>query len=222
MSDQQNPLHEFAGLARLFPLPNLVFFPQVMQPLHIFEPRYRQMTADALGDDRLIALVLPKPGWEADYANKPAIHPVACLGRIVTDQRLPDGRYNLLLRGLSRVRILEEAPEPKLYRVARVELLDDVLGADADEQAAWRRRLVEQAPTWLQQSKGDLSEQFHKLLKSDLPLGTLTDILAFALPLDAEFKQTLLGELDVIARLDRLLRHMGGPQRRFPPEFSVN
>ena len=62
MSDDFSPLAGFAGTARLFPLPNLVFFPQVMQPLHIFEPRYRQMTADALAGDRLIALVLLTAG----------------------------------------------------------------------------------------------------------------------------------------------------------------
>src|SRR5436190_8247643 len=100
MSDEF-PLADFSGKARLFPLPNLVFFPRVMQPLHIFEPRYRQMTADALDDDKYIALVLPQPGWEKAYAGKPAIHSVACLGKIIADQKLDDGRFNLLLRGVS-------------------------------------------------------------------------------------------------------------------------
>ena len=81
MNDDFSPLSVFTGMARLFPLPNLVFFPQVVQPLHIFEPRYRQMTADALAGDRLMALVLPRSGWEADYAGSPAVperfpHPV--------------------------------------------------------------------------------------------------------------------------------------------------
>src|SRR5436190_14980354 len=98
MSDA-SPLADVSGTARLFPLPNLVFFPQVVQPLHIFEPRYRQMTADALEGDRLIALVLPKPGYEADQSESPPVHPVACLGKIIADQKLEDGRYNLLLRG---------------------------------------------------------------------------------------------------------------------------
>src|SRR5439155_15703175 len=101
MSDDITPLANFTGPARLFPLPNLVFFPQVMQPLHIFEPRYRALTADALAGDRLMALVLLQPDWEKDYDAKPAICPVACLGKIVAEQRLEDGRYNLLLRGLS-------------------------------------------------------------------------------------------------------------------------
>src|SRR5438445_4483396 len=105
MSDD---LQNFDGIARLFPLPNLVLFPFVIQPLHIFEERYRRMTADALAGDRLIGMVLLRPGFEAEYAGRPAIHSVACLGRIVADKRLEDGRYNLLLRGLARVRIAAE------------------------------------------------------------------------------------------------------------------
>src|SRR6516162_1515926 len=121
MSDDMSALANFGGTARLFPLPNVVLFPQVVQPLHIFEPRYRQMTADALADDRLIAPVLLRPGWEADYEGQPAIYSVLCLGRVVAEQRLPDGRFNLLLRGLSRCRIVQELPGEKLYRSARVE-----------------------------------------------------------------------------------------------------
>src|SRR5947208_1782437 len=112
---EPSPLSEFSGKARLFPLPNLVFFPHVMQPLHIFEPRYRQMTADALAGDRFIALVLPTPGWEKDYAHAPALHPVACLGRIIAEQRLDDGRFNILLRGFARIRIEKELGSKKLY-----------------------------------------------------------------------------------------------------------
>src|SRR4051812_1530562 len=102
MNDDQHAPANFSGPARLLPLPNLVLFPHVVQPLHVFEPRYRQMTADALAGDRLIALVLLRPGWEAEYEDRPPVHPVACLGRIVADQQLPDGRYNLLVRGLAR------------------------------------------------------------------------------------------------------------------------
>src|ERR1700752_3118620 len=104
--DDAGDLEHFSGTARLFPLPNLVLFPSLLQALHIFEPRYRQMTADALAGDRLIAMVLLRPGWEADYDGRPPVHEVACLGRIAAEQRLPDGRFNLQLRGLSRARIV--------------------------------------------------------------------------------------------------------------------
>lgn len=220
------PLAGFAGTARLFPLPNLVFFPQVMQPLHIFEPRYRQMTADALDSDRLIALVLPRPGWDKDYAGSPAIHSVACLGRILAEQKLDDGRFNILLRGTARLRIVEEIPGKTLYRVARCEVLHEMPIADEGRSLSWRTTLIDKAPHWLPQ-QGEIAGQFTKLLQSDLPLGALCDILAFALPLEAEFKQTLLEELSVEARLRTLHEFLESAttavsHRKFPPEFSVN
>src|SRR5213080_2405252 len=100
MSEDLSSLCDFQGTARLFPLPNLVLFPHVGQPLHVFEPRYRQLMADALDDDRLIALALLRPGWEEDYHKKPPIHEMVCLGRINNEEKLADGRYNLLLHGV--------------------------------------------------------------------------------------------------------------------------
>src|SRR5947208_11923696 len=105
---EPSPLSEFSGKARLFPLPNLVFFPHVMQPLHIFEPRYRQMTADALAGDQLITMSLLQPGWEPDDEGNPPLFPVACLSKIIAHKELADGRSLILIRGLSRVRISEE------------------------------------------------------------------------------------------------------------------
>ena len=115
-----HPPGEFSGTARLFPLPNLVLFPNVVQGLHVFEPRYRQLVKDALATDRFITLVLLKPGWEEDYDGAPAIEPVACLGRVTWHEKLTDGRFNLRLRGIARLKIVEEVKTDHLYRVARV------------------------------------------------------------------------------------------------------
>src|SRR5947199_3253211 len=83
----------------LFPLPNVVLFPRAVLPLHIFEQRYRAMTADVLraGGERLIAMALLKPGWERDYYGLAAIEPIVCVGRILTHEELADGKYNFLL-----------------------------------------------------------------------------------------------------------------------------
>jgi Lon protease-like protein len=232
MSEDFSALGNFGGTARLFPLPNLVLFPQVMQPLHIFEPRYRQMTEEALATDRLIALVLLRAGWEEDYAGAPDLHPVACLGKIVAEQRLDDGRFNILLRGLSRIRIIEEVSTGKLFRAARVELLDDrnLPGPNIDRRL--RRKLARKVPTWFAKH-GAALEQVRKLLKSEQPLGALCDILSFALPLEVEAKQDLLATLDVEKRARRLLDEMEAAkaaagsgkstaERKFPPDFSDN
>ncbi len=236
MSDDQSALTQFDGTARLFPLPNLVLFPHAVQPLHIFEPRYRKMTRDALGGDRLIALVLLRPGWEADYEGRPPVHAVACLGRILAEERLDDGRYNLLLRGLGRVRILEELPRDTSYRVARAELLAERSAADAPPAREQRRRLARGAAPWFV-GQAELAARFVQLCQGDLELGALCDILSFALPLDVEFKQVLLQTLETGERVRRLLEHLelhkppappkksakaAAAARPFPPAFSDN
>jgi hypothetical protein len=125
----------------VFPLPNVVLFPQVFLPLHIFEPRYRDMVADALEGDRLIGMVLLRPGWETDYEGRPPVYPIGCAGLITNHERLPDGRYNIVLRGIEKFRIVEETRD-RTYRVARIEgLHEPLVAADRDEIRAARRRL---------------------------------------------------------------------------------
>src|SRR5262249_26843384 len=119
MSDSFPP-DEFDGTARLFPLPNLVLFPHVAQPLHVFEPRYRQLMADAWAGVGLTTMAVWRPGWEEDYHKSPPIHPVVCVSQITQEERLADGRYNLVLQGLSRARIVEELTTDRLYRMATV------------------------------------------------------------------------------------------------------
>jgi Lon protease-like protein len=229
MSDDLQALNAFSGIARLFPLPNVVLFPQMVLPLHIFEPRYRQMTTDTLAGDRLIAMTLLEPGWESDYEGQPAIRLVACLGRIVDHQRLPDGRFNLHLRGLSRARILHELDSDKLYRTAEIELLQEQpAGADFDQKL--RSQLLQVVPTWCE-AHGPAAEVFPKVIQSNLPFGVVCDVLGFSLPLPVEFKQQLLEELNIETRAQTLLDYLETnsppevlppPQRLFPPEFSAN
>ena len=129
MSAFDDPLflpEEFLGKVRLFPLPNLVLFPHVMQPLRIFEPRYKDLLEDALAGDGLIGMAALAPGWERDYEGRPAIYPIACLGRITAHCRLPDGTYNVLLLGLRRIRLLAELPTSRRFREAQAELCNDV------------------------------------------------------------------------------------------------
>src|SRR5258708_21493686 len=109
-------------LLPLSPLPNVSPFPKVLLPLPIFEPRYREMVADALAGDRMIGMVLLRPGWDHDYEGRPAIYPVGCSGVLTHNERLPDGRYNLVLRGIERFRIVEE-DHALSYRRAVVEPL---------------------------------------------------------------------------------------------------
>src|SRR5687768_15054852 len=92
----------------IFPLPNVVLFPNVFLPLHIFEARYREMVADALSGDRIIGMVLLRPGYESNYEGRPPVYPVGCAGVITHSEPLPDGGYNIVLRGLEKFRITGE------------------------------------------------------------------------------------------------------------------
>jgi len=125
----------------LFPLPNVVLFPNVFLPLHIFEMRYREMVAEALEGDRLIGMVLLQPGWERDYNGRPPVFSIGCAGLISHHERLPDGRYNVVLRGLQKFRI-EEEDNSRSYRTARVEAVrEPPPESERDEVRAARRRL---------------------------------------------------------------------------------
>jgi uncharacterized protein len=106
----------------LFPLPNVVLFPGVFLPLHIFEPRYREMTEDALSGDRMIGMTLLKPGYEAEYEGRPPIYAVGCIGLITHAERLRDGRFNLVLQGVERFRVRDE-DWSRSYRLAAIERL---------------------------------------------------------------------------------------------------
>ena len=125
----------------LFPLPNVVLFPNVCLPLHVFEPRYREMTADALAGDRIIGMVLLRPGWEGNYEGRPPIYDVGCAGLITHAENLDDGRYNLVLRGMEKFRVLREEYQHS-YRRADVQAIHEAVSeADRDVMRAERRRL---------------------------------------------------------------------------------
>jgi len=212
----------FSGLAHLLPLPNLVFFPGVVQGLHIFEPRYRQMMADAVESDGLITLVMLRPDWEEGYEAKPDIEEVACLGRIVWHEQLADGRYNLRLRGMSRVRILEVVPTDRLYRTARVEVIAETAPAELPELTALRHALADVLlPRFAEDAQAQ--RQLSDLFGGELPLGRVCDIIAYALPLPVQFKQSMLAEPDAGRRAVALAEAFRPPpNRKFPPSFSEN
>ncbi len=128
----------------LFPLPNVVLFPAALLPLHIFEPRYRAMVADALDNERLIGMVMLRPGWESQYEGAPAVYPIGCAGFITHADELPDGRYNILLRGLEKFRILDEhgaRDGEQRYRMARVESITEAERQSTAAPSEPRRRL---------------------------------------------------------------------------------
>jgi len=125
----------------LFPLQEATLFPHASRPLLIFEPRYRAMIADALKGDRIIGMVRLRPGFEADYEGRPPIDAVGCAGRITEFELLPDGRYTIVLQGVTRFRVLSEDAS-RAYRLARVEEIADAAApGDSEALGAARERL---------------------------------------------------------------------------------
>jgi ATP-dependent Lon protease len=220
---------QFSGRARVFPLPNLVMFPHVMQALHVFEPRYRAMIEEAIETDRLVALGVLAAGWENDYEGRPPLRQTACLCRIATHQKTKQGTYNVLVLGVRRLRLLRELPPKKIFRVVEGELLDDVLPADAAPAAA--AALQQELLDAFKRSMPKIPnayEQLDELLGSQITLGMLADIVSYTIDIGLEAKMRLLAECDVFARTRLLLDAIASrpapaaSTRVFPPDFSVN
>jgi Lon protease-like protein len=174
-----------SDLLPIFPLPNVVLFPNVFLPLHIFEPRYREMTADALAADHMIGMVLLRPGWERDYEGRPSIYKVGCSGLITHVERLADGRFNIVLRGLDRIRILHENHD-RAYRQAVVESLPDEPLATED------RRVIHESRAKLESMLAADPRIGEAKIPPEMPDQDLINALAQYLDLEPIEKQALL------------------------------
>lgn len=220
----------FTGTAPVFPLPNVVLFPHVALPLHVFEPRYREMVEHALENERLIAMALLKSGWEPEYDGRPPIHEMVCLGRITTDERLESGRYNIVVTGIHRAVVLEEVDAGLPYRVAKLELYRDFYSDEPLVNRKMRQReLLTSFRKLFPNTRSD--SLLSQVLEADLPLGVLSDLLAAVLKVEPLQKLSLLEELDVDLRsdllLDKIRRLLSDTpatslRRMFPPKFSLN
>jgi len=192
------PLPQGEFLLPLFPLPNLVFFPHTRLPLHVFEPRYREMIKDVLETDQRFGIVLLRPGWEADYFGAPAVYELGTLGTVEQAVPLEDGRFNIIVRGDVRFRIVDEVSRVP-YRTARVVAEPEIT---RDREKAYAQR------EWL----ADLSRQYLRYLPDQaavpeietVDLDALTNALIMSLNLDIEHKQRLLETADVVARAEEI------------------
>lgn len=189
----------------LFPLPNVVLFPGAFLPLHVFEPRYRAMLTDALAGDRLVGLVLLRPGWGLEYEERAPVYPIGCAGLISHVDRLEDGHYNIIVHGLEKFRIVGEATGTGTssvhpYRVARIEPIFEALVAGDRTAIRDERRRLE---ALLVPRRAGTERN------GPLPPGIsdedLVNALAQHLALDPIEKQALLERDGVLARCQSLI-----------------
>ncbi len=183
----------------VFPLPNVVLFPTVCLPLHIFEPRYREMVADALDGDRIIGMALLRPGWEEHYEGRPPIYPVGCAGLISHAERLPDGRYNIVLRGLEKFRVLREH-DRRPYRVADIDPIMETLSEPDRELVHAARRRLEALLVPQPQGRG-VDPKIPPAMGDE----DLVNALAQYLELETVEKQALLEREGLLARCRSLI-----------------
>jgi uncharacterized protein len=185
----------------VFPLPNVVLLPRTILPLHIFEQRYRIMTEEALAGPRLIAMAMLKPGYEPLYHTPNAeIRSVVGFGRILREERLADGRFNILLQGLGRGRITEETCKAP-YRKATLETLSP---CSSSYEFVYRHELlhlVSQAGVAQWSGKGGWLTLFNR---ADLSFSDLVDVVASSVLAEPSEKQSFLEEVDVCRRAKRL------------------
>lgn len=231
---------DFDGRVRLFPLPELVVFPNAMQPLHIFEPRYCEMLSDSLGGDRLIAMATLTGGMPSWTSQHPPIASTVCLGKIISHAELEDDRHNILLVGTRRAKVLHEIDAGRPFRMAEIQISDDVYPPSGTEgRLGLKKRLLRAFGEVIPVSK-TVQQNLHELMAGQMSLGPITDIIAYTLPFGVEQKLKLLADPDVDARASELIRLLrsGSIQfddadlgesaseydgdSRFPPPFSLN
>jgi Lon protease-like protein len=197
----------------VFPLPNLVLFPRAVQFLHIFEKRYRIMCKHLLereDDQRLVAMAHLKPGYYAKYhTNWAEIDPTACVALVVKHECLPDGRYNLLIRGLCRAHVRREIRDGA-YRLAWLEGLPEPRTPSEPPDHTRLKQALHHAVRKPALASLPCGRFCRDLFDSDLHLGALVDLLAFhLLPLDQDaVKQIMLEELNAANRAEVLLKEM--------------
>jgi len=198
------------GALPIFPLASVVLFPLIRTPLHIFEPRYRQMTQDALAGDRRIGMIAVLPDHLASMSGEPPIYSIGCAGVIEAAQQLPDGRYNMVLSGTQRFRVLgERSPAgERLYRAAEVELLEDPLSpSERPATAALRVEVLDRVGELLRRQDPERETQLGSLLELDD--ARLVNTLSSSLNFSPREKQALLEANGVHARFEQLSELLG-------------
>jgi hypothetical protein len=194
------PIFRVPECIPLFPLPNVVFFPKTYLPLHIFEPRYREMVADIRQADRCVGMVLLKDGWKHDYYGNPPVYEMGCVGRLVSIEELPDGRFNIMLQGVERYAIREQQYD-RSYRLARIHLKPT--GRDPGSDGPGRAELLSIAGDYLERRRDD--QPWQHLWRPDLDPELLVNGFSTLLDLTPLEKQFLLEADSLAQRTHRLI-----------------
>jgi len=190
----------------IFPLPNCVLLPGGLLPLHVFEPRYRELTRDCLAGHHYMGVARLRPGYESTYYGRPPVYGRFGVGRIICSEELPDGRFALLLRGVARVELARELPTERSYRLVEARILPDA-DVDSCEASDHHRRLIKLCDR-LAEVIDQGGPQLRDLVRAFDEPGACADAIAAALVMDADARQELLEAVDPMVRIQRTLGHV--------------
>ena len=209
--DPRAALRKAVAALKVFPLHGVAVLPGTPAPFHVFEPRYRALVADALAGDRIVAV--PALFGKSDvHALRPPLRAVCGAGIIEVEERYPDGRFDIVLRGVARVRLVEEVPQTKLYREFRAEILEDRLpagGAAAlQDELEGLRQLVYELSTMLPSESG--APQLAEAVAQMKDPSSIVDLVAAAAVSEPDARQRILEELDVPRRIELVLGEVAG------------
>jgi Lon protease-like protein len=231
MKSEHSLPEDFGNVVRLFPLPNVVLFPGIVQALQLFEPRYKALVADALETDQLITMALIESQAQTQQSDVPSIAKTVCVGKVLSHTRLEDGRYNVFLVGVKRAEVVSELITEAPYRMAEVRLIEEQLVEGHEfsvlrtEVCARFRKLASYRSGWHQ----DALDQF---LGEDLPLSQLIDMVCYSCGAGITEQQRVLEAVDLGERGKVVLEILSsqiketengqGSVQDFPPSFSLN
>jgi len=200
------PDHDTLAALPIFPLPNCVLLPGGLLPLHVFEPRYRELTRDCLAGHHYMGIARLRPGFEHSYYGRPPVYERFGVGKIICSEELPDGRFALLLRGVARVEMARELPTDRAYRQVEARMLTDI-AADRDEAFDHHRRLISLCDRLAEVIDAG-GPQLRELARAFDDPGACADAIAAALVMDTDARQELLDAIDPMVRIQRTLGHV--------------
>lgn len=215
MAEEMSIRVNFSRAIPVFPLDSVVLLPQQVLPLHIFEPRYRQMVGDALdGSGQIAMAVFRGESWKQEYHGNPPLLPAVCVGQIVQHERLPDGRYNILLQGVCRAKLMQEhMPDgERMYREAVLEPVGvgEETGPDAEQLREWLNGQLEEGPL----AKMTVASQVLEYVRNDeVPTVALLELVSFGMLSGSSVRYRLLAEGDIERRTSLIRRALEDLER---------
>lgn len=207
MNEKSIRLPDISRAVPVFPLPEVVLFPHAHLPLHIFEPRYRRMIEDVVAldpRDRLLGMGTVMDEAGDNTLGDPPVFNIVGVGRVVDSNKLPDGRYIVVLQGIGRARLVRELDNGKPYREFMMEWVEETIAS----VASWRNGLATELKALALHALRDGGEKFRELISNESDLSALVDQISAYMPFSVDFKLVQLANPNVLGRTAHVIAEL--------------